>query len=169
MNVYLIGFMGCGKNTLGKRLSTKLSLKTADTDEMVKERLGMDIPEIFSRLGEETFRQAESAVLRAIPNHRLVITGGGLPCHDENMKFMKERGFVVYLDLPFEMLFARLKEEQNKRKRPLIEHLDEEALSEYIRRTLEKRKPFYEQADWVFRPLQQTTETLIEKLKTIQP
>lgn len=168
MNIYLIGFMGCGKNTLGREIASALGLEISDTDELVRETSGMTIPEVFDRYGEEAFRKLESEVLRSLPDRRLVITGGGLPCFGDNMAYMKRNGYVVYLEVPVPILFERLKKAENKRQRPLISRLDDNELENHIRTSIEKRKRSYVQADYVFRIPEQETKTLIEKLKTIR-
>ncbi|MCM1531106.1 MAG: shikimate kinase [Bacteroides sp.] len=168
MNIYLIGFMGCGKNTLGAELASALNLEISDTDALVQKVSGMSIPEIFDRQGEAAFRQLESDVLRSLPDRRLVITGGGLPCSQANMDHMKENGYAVWLDVPVPVLLERLKNGKDKEQRPLIRRFNDKELENYITKTIEKRKMFYGQAHFTFRPCEQSIDLLIEKLKTIK-
>lgn len=168
MNIYLIGFMGCGKNSVGKEIASALELEISDTDALVQEVAGMDIPEIFRRQGEAAFRQMENEVLRSIPDKRLVITGGGLPCSEANLAYMKQNGYIVYLEVPVPVLFERLRTIENKMQRPLICRLDDNELENYIQTSIEKRKVFYEQADYIFHIPRQKTDILIKKLKNIK-
>ncbi|MDE5575521.1 MAG: shikimate kinase [Bacteroidales bacterium] len=168
MNIYLTGFMGCGKSSMGKEIAAALNLEVSDTDALVQEKAGMDIPEIFNRQGEAAFRQMESEVLRSIPDQRLVITGGGLPCSEANWNYMKQHGYIVYIEVPVPVLFERLRTDKNKSQRPLIRHLDDNGLKDYILTAIDRRKAFYERADYIFRSSEQDTKILIEKLKTIK-
>lgn len=168
MNIYLTGFMGCGKSSMGKEIAAALNLEVADTDALVQEKAGMDIPAIFNRQGEAAFRQMENEVLRSIPDKRLVITGGGLPCSEANWSYMKQNGYIVYIEVPVPVLFERLRTDGNKEQRPLIRHLDDKGLKDYILTAINQRKAFYGQADYIFRSPEQNIEILIKKLKSIE-
>ncbi len=168
MNIYLTGFMGCGKSSMGKEIARALNLEVSDTDALVQEKAGMDIPEIFNRQGEAAFRQMESEVLRSIPDKRLVITGGGLPCSESNWNYMKQNGYIVYIEVPVPVLFERLRTDKNKQQRPLIRHLDDNGLKDYILTSVNRRQMFYKRADYIFRSPEQNIEILIEKLKSIE-
>ena len=87
MNIFLIGFMGSGKSTTGKKLARKLGYAFMDTDSEIVRRFSMSVNEIFDRLGEDRFRDAEVRLLNELirRNNIVVSTGGGLPCHGENM------------------------------------------------------------------------------------
>lgn len=168
MNIYLAGFMGCGKNRLGQTLAASLNLEVSDTDLLVRQAAGMDIPEIFSRYGEEGFRKMESEVLRSLPDRRLVITGGGLPCSEANWSYMKKSGYIVYIEVSVAELFNRLRQPENKRQRPLIQYLNDNELQHYIETTLKKRKSFYDRADYIFNPEENGTDVLVGILKNIK-
>ena len=88
MNIFLIGFMGCGKSSLGKRLARRLNYRFVDLDEEIERQTGRSIAEIFSRDGENYFRQLEANILRQIEwsMPTVVATGGGTPCYFDNMK-----------------------------------------------------------------------------------
>lgn len=168
MNIYLAGFMGCGKNRLGETLAASLNLEVSDTDLLVRQSAGMDIPEIFSRYGEEGFRKMESEVLRSLPDRRLVITGGGLPCSEANWEYMKQTGYIVYIEVAAAELLNRLKQPENKRQRPLIQHLNDNELQQYIETALKKRKSFYDRADYIFNGGENGTDVLVERLKNLK-
>ncbi|GAG82863.1 unnamed protein product [marine sediment metagenome] len=87
MIIFLIGFMGSGKSTTGKQLAKRLGYTFVDTDNLIVERLGMSVNEIFDRLGEKTFRKNETRLLNELilKNNLVVSTGGGLPCYGNNM------------------------------------------------------------------------------------
>ena len=113
MDVFLVGFMGCGKNTLGKKLAAKLGCPLYDTDRETEKRAGLPIPEIFARYGEAFFREKETEVLHSVAelpeeDFRIVVTGGGLATHHDNMPWMNGHGRSVYLYLPAEVLVSRL-------------------------------------------------------------
>ncbi|MCM1406525.1 MAG: shikimate kinase, partial [[Clostridium] fimetarium] len=109
--VYLIGFMGSGKTTLGRALAAaNPALRYVDLDEEVERRAGMSVREIFARHGERRFRQLESEALRDFASERNLIVGcgGGTPCQPGNMGFMNARGLTVLLRASDEALLRRL-------------------------------------------------------------
>ena len=145
--VYIIGFMGSGKTTAGKKLSGFLGWNHLDLDTLITEREGRSISDIFEASGEEYFRSLESNLLRDMPiaGNTVISVGGGAPCSDENIRFMKETGLVVYLKKTPGQLFSRLSGEPGKR--PLLTRLTKEEMLKYIRIKLEEREPFYKLAD----------------------
>lgn len=149
MNIYLIGFMGSGKSTAGKRIASLLRWKFTDIDKLVEKNEGMTIPEIFSSAGEERFRMAEGEALKEV-SHRtrtVVACGGGTPCSEENMMIMKSTGVTVYLRLPVETLVSRLNHSGNRR--PLLREARDSELHAMVQELLDKRSSWYEQADLV--------------------
>jgi shikimate kinase len=149
VNIYLIGFMGSGKSSAGKRIAALLRWKFADIDRLVEDKERMTVPEIFTVRGEEYFRLAESGALREVSDStRMVIAcGGGTPCSAENMTVMKSTGVIVYLRLPEEALVSRLKRSRNER--PLLKGADPEELGRRVSELLRTRSPWYEQADLI--------------------
>jgi shikimate kinase len=145
--VYIIGFMGSGKTTAGRKLSEALGWSFADLDEEIEKKEKRNIATIFSESGESYFRKAESECLREFENHdRIVIaTGGGAPCFADNLEFMKRTGIVVYLRMSPSGLADRLEGEQESR--PLIRGLDRKALEVYISGKLKERETYYNCAD----------------------
>ena len=117
--IYLIGMMGAGKSVVGRQLATALNYTFVDTDELVEEK-GMSIVEIFRTQGEETFRKREiEALMTCTKLEKTVIaTGGGLPCHYDNLEIMLENGAVVYLKGSPTILAERL--DSNDTQRPLL-------------------------------------------------
>lgn len=140
-NVILIGFMGCGKTTIGIRLSFKLQMTVEDTDKMIERRKGCTVREIFDREGEEAFRKMETELLRDISRRNyssILSVGGGTPVRPENRELLKKCGTVVYLRAKPETIYNRLKGDQT---RPLLQC--EDPMSR-IRELMESRKEAYE-------------------------
>ena len=121
--VYIIGFMGSGKSTAGKKLASLLGWSFIDLDKKIEEHTGKTIPEIFSQHGENYFRNVEAEVLRSLESQTktVISTGGGTPCHGDNMDFMLETGLTLYLKLTSDQLKSRLSE--SKGERPLLKKL----------------------------------------------
>lgn len=149
MKIFLLGFMGSGKTTLGKKLAARMKYNFIDLDEFIQNKTGKEIREIFRESGEEVFRQIESDNLRLLGEieNSIVSPGGGTPCFYDNMDWMNTAGYTVYLRQTPEFLYSRLK--NSKTKRPLISSLDPEQLLEFIRKTLNEREKYYEKAQLV--------------------
>ena len=146
MILYLVGFMGCGKSSIGRRLAERTGFAFADTDRMVEETAGRTIPEIFATDGEAAFRAMESAALRSISDegNTIVATGGGTPCNPENLAWMKAHGHSVYISITADYLYRILY--TRRQRRPKLAGLNDEELLRYIRTTLAEREPYYNQA-----------------------
>jgi shikimate kinase len=144
--VYITGFMGCGKTTAGKKLASSLNFSFIDLDHEIEMKEKRAISEIFSDSGEDYFRKSESEVLRNLDIHAdtVVSTGGGTPCHGDNLLYMRETGIVVYLKMTPLQLAGRLGDMTNKR--PLLKDLKEDEMVDFISRKLKEREPFYNQA-----------------------
>ncbi len=142
-NIILIGYMGCGKTSLGKKLSYKERIALLDTDKMIEQKQGMTVTEIFDEKGEGAFRIMETECLKEIMKYseRYVISvGGGLPMKEENRKLLKELGTVVYLRARPDTIYGRLK---NDTSRPLLRGDDPKGKIEDM---IGQRGPVYELA-----------------------
>ena len=119
-NVYLVGPMGAGKSTIGRVLAAELYLSFRDSDKVIEERTGADIPWIFDMEGEEGFRDRESAVLDELSKDEDVViaTGGGIILRSQNREMMKASGYVCYLTASIEQLVERTARDK---KRPLLQ------------------------------------------------
>ena len=117
-SIFLIGFMGAGKSTIGLELSKKLSFNLVDTDKSIERSQGMKITEIFSKKGEDFFRELETNELKLLSNeHNLIVsTGGGIILKDSNREILN-RVFSIYLKADFDIIFERIKEDKT---RPLL-------------------------------------------------
>lgn len=144
--IYLLGFMGSGKSVLGAKLAARLGYDFCDLDALITGREGRSVSIIFAEDGEAYFRKVETETLisTAERNQTLIALGGGTPCFGHNMEWISRNGLSVYLRVPVPTLLGRLK--KKRAGRPLLESLDDNALRDYIERTLELRRPFYEQA-----------------------
>jgi shikimate kinase len=145
--LYLIGFMGCGKTTAGKKLAAVLDWDFIDLDKVIEQKAGLTIAEIFFVHGEEYFRKLESETLKELGNESgsVISTGGGAPCFGDNMDFMINTGLTVYLKLSPSQLKSRLVD--SKTERPLIKTIDKENLLGFISDKLAQREQFYGRAD----------------------
>ncbi len=142
MIIYLIGFMGVGKSTVGKELSERLSYELIDTDELIEEKEGLSISSIFEKKGEDYFRRLESETIKelSVGDNTVVSCGGGIIKNEENVKLMKESGRVILLTASPEAVYERVKDSTN---RPLLEGRKS---IEGIKGLLDERKPLYERA-----------------------
>lgn len=144
--VFLIGYMGSGKTTLGRGVEARAHIAFIDLDQYIEERYGKSIKDIFKERGEDGFRLIERDCIRELSLKKdiLVACGGGTPCFFDNMEIMNSRGTTIWLDASVDILHARLKE--GRSQRPLIADFDDDELRGFIVKSLEKRNPFYSQA-----------------------
>lgn len=146
MRIYLTGFMGSGKSTLGSKAALAMEVPFMDTDTIVESQSGLTIPEIFDRFGESHFRHLEADVLRqtAYYEKSIIATGGGMPCFDHNMAWMSQYGITIYLEWPDELLLKNLK--QQSKPRPLLPHPEEPTSDARTLQLLHQRKSCYTQS-----------------------
>ncbi len=139
-HIILIGFMGAGKTTVGKKLAKKLGVKFVDTDHLIEVRTGKKISDIFQEQGEAYFRSLETQALRDLSKETeqmVVAVGGGLPMQPENRPLLKELGTVIFLEAGVDALMRRLK---NDTVRPKLQGGD---LRERISTLMAERKETY--------------------------
>ena len=148
--VFLVGYMGAGKTTVGKELAKLAGLSFIDLDYYIEGRYHKAVSQIFAERGEEAFREIERNMLHEVAEFEdvLISTGGGTPCFFDNMDYMNHTGETVFLDVCPEVLFRRLK--IAKAKRPLLANKTDEELMQVITSALEKRLPYYSKAKWRF-------------------
>lgn len=146
MKIFLIGFMGCGKSTMGKKLAVKLGYEFIDLDHQIEHSMGTTIAEYFSVHGEAAFRKLESETLKTYdyPVNAVIATGGGTPCFFDNMEWMNVNGLSIYIEMPAAALAKRL--ESGKEKRPLLRDLNEAEMIAFIENKLSEREVFYKRA-----------------------
>lgn len=145
--LFLVGYMGCGKSTIGRKLARALHLPFVDTDNCVEEREGATVFDIFHYEGEERFREIERAVLEEVARAQtsIISTGGGLPAWGDNMARMNELGRTIYLKRSAENIASRLSP-YGRQKRPRLRGLNDEELVVFMREDMARRDPFYSQA-----------------------
>lgn len=167
--IYLIGYMGCGKTTLGRALAARCDIEFVDLDDYIEAKDGRLIREIFESDGEAAFRHIEREALEEVSKKRnvLVACGGGTPCFGDNMELMNSRGVTVHLSACRPRLISRLKE--GKAKRPLIAPLSDAELERFVDKQLAARMGHYEKAKSMFdssfleneKEIEQSCETFI--------
>jgi shikimate kinase len=141
MRIALIGFMGSGKTTVGRKLASLLDFSFLDLDEEIERELKMSIPDIFDRYGEGFFRSVEKSIcmkLLSKYDNLILSTGGGLPSYNDNMGMLNQKAITVYLKQDFDVLWNRISSDRN---RPLVR-----LGREKVESLLEERKPFYGRA-----------------------
>ena len=148
MKIALVGYMGSGKSYWAKKLATDLSVRHVDLDQIIETNyIKMSISAFINTAGELKFRQVERQALVEIAQDQkemVLATGGGTPCYFNNMDVLNNNFTTVYLDSSIAFLYDRLVQE--KSSRPLIEHLEDAALKEFIAKHLFERRTFYNQA-----------------------
>lgn len=146
MKVFIVGYMGSGKTSFGKKLAKHLGFEHIDLDAIIEQNDGRTIREIFEEEGEVYFRKLERHELIDVFNRENVVvsTGGGTPTYADNMLLLNKQGVSVYLKTSPKALAQRLSQKMNNR--PLLEGLKEAGLLEFIENHLKERRPFYEQA-----------------------
>ncbi len=144
--VFVVGFMGCGKSTIGKLLAADLGFTFIDLDHEIELSQHTSISDLFTRYGEQKFREFEQKSLHTMRDKTKVVIacGGGTPCFFDNMPWMNEHGTTVFLNTSPEDLLLRLQSEQAHR--PLIRDFDSSGLKQFIHQKLAERMPFYTQA-----------------------
>lgn len=148
--IFLTGYMGAGKTTLGKALARELHVPFVDLDWYIEERFHKTVGELFTERGEAGFRELERSMLHEVGEFEDVIisTGGGAPCFFDNMEYMNRVGKTVFLNVHPEVLFQRLR--VAKQQRPILQGKEDGELRAFIVQALEKRAPFYMQVQYVF-------------------
>jgi len=146
--IFLIGMMGSGKSYWADKLKKKLKVPSYDLDALIEMMEERSIKEIFEEDGEEYFRKAEAKMLRLFAEKKQFIlsVGGGTACYNDNMKWMNKQGITVWIDEPIETLSARLIKE--KSHRPLIKDLDNDGLTNFLKRLMEERSEYYNQSTY---------------------
>ena len=140
-NIYLIGLMGSGKTTLGKVLSKKLGKHFYDSDQVIEEKLGVNVPMIFEYEGEAGFREREKDILKELVSKQNIVlaTGGGIILSESNRDLLAKNGIVIYLKSNQKDLVLRMK---NDKTRPLLKNGNVELI---IKKLCQEREPLYEE------------------------
>lgn len=169
MRIFLLGFMGSGKSTIGKKLASKMNLKFVDLDGFIEAEMDCSVEDAFALQGEKYFREQEANALVKITkqDNFVVALGGGAPCFASNFSVIKSTGISVYLQMEKVDLYNRLA--ANRGNRPLLYSLNENELEAYISSSLDVREEYYNQADIVISAKDFNAERygmLIEEIST---
>lgn len=165
--IFLIGYMGCGKTTLGKKLAEHTDFTFIDLDNFIEAKYHKTVAEIFAEMGQDKFREIEKNALTEVAEFENIVcaTGGGAPCFFNNIDTMNQAGLTVYIKLSPAQLADRL-EHSKAGKRPLIVGKTGDELREFIETGLSQREKFYLQAKLI---IAGTDEDILEKIaKSIQ-
>ncbi len=161
-NIILIGFMGCGKTSVGIRLSYRMKRTMVDTDKWIEKKQKMTITDIFDTYGEDTFRRMETECLKELiqaADGQIISVGGGLPVREENHRLLRKLGRVIYLKVTPETVYLRLKDDTS---RPLLQVEDP---LDQICSLMEKRAPVYEAcADVIVEASELSFEEIISQI-----
>lgn len=151
MRIYLVGYMGCGKSTIGRKVADLLGISFVDLDKYIEERYFKSVPAIFAEEGELGFREKERTSLLEVSQFENVVvgTGGGTPCFFDNMELMNANGITVYIAPDTAVLATRLI--KSRTERPLIAGKSRDELISFINNSMLKRTPFYEKSKIIIR------------------
>ena len=162
-HIVIIGFMGSGKTRVGKRMAQEYGLPFIDVDRVVTKKMNLTISEIFQRFGEPYYRALETLVIKELTNdkeRKVISLGSGLPIQEQNQKYLKDLGTIIYLKGSLETLKKRLEAGSNN---PLLEGDDRE---DKIKKLLKQRDPVYAKyADIEVITGVKPFEALIEEIK----
>lgn len=166
--IFLVGFMGSGKTTWGRKIANAMDLPFVDLDHEIVAQIGMSIPNYFEKFGEESFRKLESDFLKKQQDRKAIIsTGGGTPCYFDNMDWIIENGVALYLYHTPKSLWSRLSQ-SDVSKRPVLKGLTGEELLLFIESKLAERSGFYEKAQIKFEQIHTPIEEIIELINNYQ-
>jgi shikimate kinase len=163
-NIYLTGFMGAGKTTIGQALATKLSIPVFDTDTLIEQNMKLEINDIFKKFGEGYFRELETKTLQGLPvSNTLVTTGGGIVTAQANIDWMKENGFMIFLYADPEVIWERL---ENDTTRPLVKQKKKEEVLDLFNKRLPQYKQAHITVNTTGLTLEDATEAVYNAIKT---
>jgi shikimate kinase len=146
MLIFIIGYMGAGKTTLGKLLAERLKYHFYDMDEIFEISTGYSIGSYFEKFGEAAFRQKERDILLSHidDTNTVIAAGGGTPCHADNMAIMNQKGITVFVDTGFETILKRLTGKIHER--PMLKNIPKEQLPSFIQEHMKSRNEYYSKA-----------------------
>ena len=169
MKIFLIGYMVCGKSSLGRKIAKRAEMRFVDMDSVIEEREGASVSDIFHYAGEEYFREKERELIEevaAAEDDVVVSTGGGVPAWRDNMERMNAIGQAVYLRRTAEQIASRLSP-HGRQKRPKLRGLNDEELVAFMRSNMAEREPFYSKARYCIDCAAMSDEELIETILSI--
>ncbi len=167
MKITIIGYMASGKSTIGRLLADELRLKFIDLDLAIENKTGYSITETIFNKGELYFRKLERELLEELllEDNFVLSTGGGTPCYYDNMDLINRNSISIYLQNSVQNLYERL--EAGKTNRPLIAHLEGDALKEYVGKHLFERNVFYDKATLVVQTANKSADQIKIEIKSL--
>lgn len=149
MRIFIIGYKSSGKTTIGKQLAKRLNMKFIDLDDVIEVREGSSIPVLYEKIGDTEFREKEWEALKEIVQEEnlIVSTGGGTPCHCDNMNLMEKYGDILYIKLDNDTLVSRLK--YATADRPIVKNKTDEELREYVKDLKDRCEHHYLRAKYI--------------------
>lgn len=163
--LYLIGFTGVGKTTIGRQLALQHNLNFIDTDKVIEEENNDSISNIFQKNNEHHFRILETVLLKKIQRNNIVACGGGLPIYNNNMDFINKSGKSIYLKASSTEIFVRLS--YNLNNRPLIMNKNKLELKQFIQQELRERERFYLKADYTIDTSNLSEKDVLRKINSL--
>jgi shikimate kinase len=159
-SIVLVGMMGAGKSSIGRRLAARLAIAFIDADTEIEERAGMTIPELFERHGEPYFRAGEARVIARLLDGgpQVLATGGGAFMNADTRAQIGRKGISIWLKADFDLLLRRIK---RRNDRPLLETADPAVRLQSL---IEERYPIYAEADLTIHSRDVPHETIVEEI-----
>ncbi|MBE6186274.1 MAG: shikimate kinase [Alistipes sp.] len=167
--IFLIGYMGCGKSSLGRKLAKAGGMEFMDMDSIIEQREGASISDIFHYQGEEYFRDAERALIEELgtaEGDMVISTGGGAPAWQNNMELMNSLGATIYLRRTAQQIASRLSP-HGRQKRPKLRGLNDEELVAFMTTNMAEREPFYSKAKYCVDCAERSDAELIDYILQI--
>jgi shikimate kinase len=163
-SIYLTGFMGAGKTSIGHALGEKLGLTVYDTDSLIEEKIDESISEFFEKYGEADFRRLEEEVLQELPvTDAIIMTGGGIIKRENNISWMKENGLMLFLYCDMEVVHQRLEDDTT---RPLIQQKSKEEINALFSERLPLYKKAHIMVDTSSLSISEAAEKLVDEIKS---
>ncbi|MCK4244261.1 MAG: shikimate kinase [Candidatus Omnitrophica bacterium] len=161
-NIVLTGFMATGKSAVGKELAKRLKMDFVDTDDLIEEREGIKISQIFQEKEEPYFRKVETEIIKKVAEYKnaVIATGGGVVLKEENMQALRKGGIIVCLSVSPELILKRTLQDE---KRPLLKGERKEKENR-IKQLLARRAPYYQKADFIIDTADSTVEETVKKI-----
>ena len=161
--IYLIGYMGSGKTTIGKHLSKKLNMPFIDTDKLIESESKKSINCIFHEFGEDYFRELEYKLIRRNMKPHVIACGGGLPIYNNNIEYINKNGVSIYLKCSIDILFNRL---NNNLERPILKNLTDFDLIQKISTQLLEREKLYNNAKFKVNVSNKDIESILREINS---
>jgi shikimate kinase len=162
---FIIGFKSSGKTTIRKKLARRLKMKFTDLDDVIEQREGKSIPELYAELGDQGFRVKEwEALLEVVKSDHIVVSlGGGAPCHCDNMNLIEKKGDVIYLQVDNDTLVSRLKNAVGSR--PIVLNKSDTELRSYVKDLKERCEHHYLRAKHIVDGKNLTVEAILDAIQ----